>query len=187
MTLLLTEGIADATLKYFRDFQKDKIEDVAGRSWSVALEMGPLKAIRYSEPGREIEPDFPIVYMIPEESDGQQLAKGGSAGAWAHQFEFVVIAHHAGLGTDDLDRPGAGKVSPTEAVKRLAGRYAIAVFEMLKDMGAVDIADTYKANGERLRWGAPRFIHGITYAAQSGEMLADVRILIGLEHYETRT
>jgi hypothetical protein len=177
MSLLGAEAIADTTIAYIQAKAAAKLTDVAARPWSVALTLEPFKAIRLSEPDRESEQDFPVLYVMPDSTDIEPM-KGNAALDGNYRFEFAVLAYDSGRS----DRSSA------ETAKRLAMRYILAVFEMLQEMH--DRSDpTYHVAGEPLDWGtggiAPRFIYGLTYASSDGEYLADARLVIGVQQLET--
>lgn len=174
MSWLLSEGICDATIAYITAAQTAKFTDVAARFTALPMDMPDFHAIRLSLPNRERESDFPVLYLIPDQSVVGR-AKGGTATAAKHRIEFAILAYHA----------GADDTTPTESVERLAMRYGMAVLEMLYDMHDHSVS-TYHVGGNPIHWGAGTIYYRSTYTSASGEYLGDARVVIECEHREVR-
>ncbi len=179
MSLMLAETIADKTIAYITANQATKLAAVEARSWTHALSLGTsFKAIRLSDPDQERENDFPVLYVMPDLTDLDEAA-GHSVLEGTHGFEFAILAYSSGV----------TGLTPAETVRRLAMRYALALYEMLGEMHSHSV-QTYWANGAPIHWGTgdvtPRIAYGPTYTNGAGEYLADVRLQISAQHTEAR-
>jgi hypothetical protein len=150
MSLMGAEAIADAAVAYFNAYAAAKVAAVAARSWAVTLTMEAPKAIRVDDPFRAKEYDYPVWYVMPEDT-GLPTAKGGDAVLGNHRFVFAALVHHPGAVA--ARHSGGDTSTPSELAGRLAMRHALTIYELLMDMSDIAVSSTYYANGQRVKWG----------------------------------
>lgn len=149
--MLGAEAIADAAVAYFNAYAATKLAAIAARSWAV--DIGAMSApvvIRVNDPFRANEADYPVWYVMPEET-GMPTSKGGIRVQGEHRFVFAALVQHAGSLAPGHD--GSDARTPSEMAGRLAMRHALAIYELLTDMSDVAVSSTYYANGSRVMWG----------------------------------
>lgn len=149
MALMGAEAIGDAAIAYFNAFAAAKLEAVAARGWAVPITLSRPKVIRMTDPFRAIEPDFPVWYVMPEDS-GLGTPKGGAKVQGEHRFVFAALVHHPGALSPT--HTGGDARTPTEMAGRAAMRHALAIVELLMDMSDAAVSSDYYANGARVMW-----------------------------------
>jgi hypothetical protein len=106
--------------------------------------------VRVDDPFRATEePDYPVWYVMPEDS-AIPTAKSGSSVQGEHRFTFAALVYHSGSMAPNHD--GSDARTPSEMAGRLAMRHALAIAELLMDMSAADVDSDYYANGKRVMW-----------------------------------
>lgn len=148
--MLGAEAIADAAVAYFGAFAQTKLTEIHARSWAVDIGvMPPPVVVRVNDPFRAHEADYPVWYVMPEESS-LPASKGGVRVQGGHRFVFAALVQHAGSVAPGHD--GSDARTPSEMAGRLAMRHALAIYELLTDMSDVAVSSTYYANGARVMW-----------------------------------
>lgn len=173
------EAIADATSAYIAANMTTKLAAVSARYTATPLTMADFAAIRISDPDRESEADFPVLFIMPDQAELEWHA-GHTSLTGRYRFEFAVLVW-AGVAPGSTD-------SQAEAVKRLSMRYLLAVLEMLRDMHT-HTDSTYYAGGAPIHWGsdeqAIQTYYKPVYVNRNGhEWLGDARLIIGVDHTE---
>lgn len=159
------ELIADAAIAYVNANMAAKFAAVQAVYTANPIDMPVFAKVRLSDPYREAEPSFPVLYVMPQE-DEQEPGDGGiERGFWStHRFEFAVLAQYVSTQVD---------VSFSEGAQRLGMRYLGALEEML--------AESFDPTARPYEWGvgdAPRRVYGPIYTSGSGEWLHDCRLMI---------
>lgn len=166
------EAAADAALTYIDTNSAAKLTTVAAR-YGDGITLPAFKATRMSDPYLEAEPEFPVLYAMPER-DVPDPAPNGLAKGFLLQSDVVFIVVYE----LSVDQTGNG-TTEAETLRRMGVRYAVAVMEML----AESIAST------GVHWGTgrkPEIYYGVTFTnRQRATLLSDVQIRIGAMRRET--
>lgn len=176
------EAIADATRAYIVANQTAKLAAVAARYTDPALEMADFAAVRISDPDRESEADYPVLFIMPTEAELDWHA-GHTVITGRYRFEIAVLVW-GGV------EPGSAD-SQAETVKRLSMRYLQAVVEMLSEMHSHS-SSTYHVGGAPVHWGSDerpiQAYYQPVYISRAGnEWLGDARLIVGVDHTEGAT
>lgn len=176
------EMIANATRDYILASQTAKLAAVEARYTDPALDLRDFVAVRISDPDRESETDYPLLFIMPD-SANLEWHMGHSVMTGTYRFELAVLVW-AGVapGSDD---------SQAETVKRLSMRYLQAVVEMLSEMHDHS-ASTYHVGGSAVHWGSDgnaieAHYQPVYVNRNGGEWLGDARLIVGVEHTEAAT
>lgn len=150
MSLMGAEAIADAAVAYFNAYAQTKLTAIAARDWANDIDLVAPNVIRVNDPFRAVEYDFPVWYVMPEET-ALPTTKGGGRVLGEHRFVFAALVQHSGSLAPGHD--GSDARTPSEMAGRLAMRHALAIYELLMDMSDAGVSSTYYANGSRVIWG----------------------------------
>ena len=161
----LCEPVADAVIAYLKAGQDAKLAVVEARYVARPMRLRPFAAVRLSDPDREHEPEYPVLYVVPIEERLKAGAGGiGKGMINSQRYAFVVLAHNAGTADE----------SPAESVKRACARYMVAILEML-------------AAHTDYEWGtgAPALVQYRTWRdTTTGEYLGMAALEIGIQRVE---
>lgn len=123
----LGEGVAQAARSFFAVNAASKLAAVEARH-ADGVTLPTFVAIRISDPLAEAEPEFPVLYIVPERDQPVQGYEG--IGGWANGFYlqtdmlFVVVFELS----VDLSSTG---ITEAEVVRKQGLRYAVALLEAL--------------------------------------------------------
>jgi hypothetical protein len=167
MAWTMAEAVADNVMAYIASAQTAKVAAVAARYSAPSLTMPVFVEVRHSDPDQEREPQFPVLYVVPESSTMDPGPGGFRRGSIVdHRFLFFVMVAH----------PGTASETPAETVARLTKRYVVAVLEML--------AEYYNGTTRPEEWGTGGAGISVSYdpiarTAGGAEYLGSATISIG--------
>lgn len=171
MAWTMAEAVADNAITYIESAQAAKLAAVAARYTGTVLTMPSFVATRQSDPDQEREPQFPVLYVVPESATMETGPGAWRRGGWVdHRFLFFVFAMHY----------GANSETPAETCARLTKRYVVALLEML--------AEYWNGTTRTEEWGTGGEIRvsydPIARVASGSEYLGSATIEIGCRVHE---
>ena len=170
MTWQLIEDVVDSAITYIEANETAMWAAVEARYTTNALTMADFAAIRMSDPDREHEPEYPVLYVVPTQAEFEFGAGGMSRGFVAeHRVVFVIVAHHAG----DNDE------TPAETLSRLLKRYTVGLMELLGGHCSTAVTG-YRSNVEWATGRTPRIQYRTFRNASTGEYIGTAELEIGV-------
>lgn len=171
MAFSLGEASAQAVLTYVSANQTAKLAAVAARH-SDSILLPVFAALRLSDPNTNVEAEFPVLYVLPEEDIPSPSSAGLKRGFLLSTELLLVAAYEL-----TIDQTGSG-ITEAETLRRMGARYAVALLEML--------AEGHASMGYEFGLGVQtRIRYGATFTNKSRTTyLSDVRIQIGSQSTE---